>query len=89
MLSRGPASGSIDSGRSGDREIGKSRVEMGFPYGWPVFNGCASSTRDRSRMREFRTYGSVRGAPSNGRPYRVILRKGLRPVYSRLFFGKN
>jgi hypothetical protein len=21
-------------------------------------------------MREFRTYGSVRGAPSNGRPYR-------------------
>ena len=32
--------------------------------------GCASSTRDRSRMREFRSYGSVRGAPSNGRPYR-------------------
>ena len=34
-------------------------------------NGPASSTRDRSRMREFRSYGSVRGAPSNGRPYRT------------------
>src|SRR6266545_7629209 len=27
-------------------------------------------TRGGSRMRESRTYGSVRGAPSNGRPYR-------------------
>jgi hypothetical protein len=27
-------------------------------------------TCDRSRMRESRSYGSVRGAPSNGRPYR-------------------
>src|SRR5215207_993733 len=27
-------------------------------------------TRGRSRMRESCTYGSVRGAPSNGRPYR-------------------
>src|SRR5271166_1770346 len=33
---------------------------------------CAlpSDTRGGSRMRESRTYGSVRGAPSNGRPYR-------------------
>ena len=29
-------------------------------------------------MREFRTYGSVRGAPSNGRPYR-----NNRPVTER------
>ena len=29
-----------------------------------------SHTQGGSRMRESRTYGSVRGAPSNGRPYR-------------------
>ena len=29
-----------------------------------------SDTRGRSRVREFRSHGSVRGAPSNGRPYR-------------------
>ena len=29
-----------------------------------------SSTRGRSRMREFRTYGSVRGVPGNTHPYR-------------------
>jgi len=29
-------------------------------------------TRGGSRMRESRTYGSVRGALSNGRPYRVL-----------------
>ena len=29
-----------------------------------------SNTRGGSRMRELRTYGSVRGAPGNGRPYR-------------------
>ncbi|MGI9301084.1 MAG: hypothetical protein ACR2RB_00025, partial [Gammaproteobacteria bacterium] len=27
-------------------------------------------TQGRSRMREFRTYGSVRGAPREGRSYR-------------------
>ena len=32
--------------------------------------GQASSTLDKNRMREFRTYGSVRGVPSNGHPYR-------------------
>ena len=31
---------------------------------------CPSSTRGRSRMRECRTSGSVRGALSNARPYR-------------------
>jgi len=47
-----------------------SRVPSARPHTWAVNSGPASSTRDRSRMREFRTYGSVRGAPSNGRPYR-------------------
>src|SRR5271169_357355 len=33
-------------------------------------NASPSDTQGGSRMRESRTYGSVRGAPSNGRPYR-------------------
>jgi hypothetical protein len=33
-------------------------------------NASASNTQGASRMRECRPYGSVRGAPSNGRPYR-------------------
>ena len=39
-----------------------------------------SHTRGGSRMRESRTYGSVRGALSNGRPYRdpEILLAGVR-----------
>jgi hypothetical protein len=32
----------------------------------------AVDTRGGSRMRESCTYGSVRGAPSNGRPYRDL-----------------
>ena len=36
---------------------------------WPN-SGSPSNTRGGSRMREFRSYGSVRGALSNGRPYR-------------------
>ena len=32
--------------------------------------GPRPTTRDKNRMREFRTYGSVRGVPSNGHPYR-------------------
>src|ERR1700738_1833727 len=31
-------------------------------------------TRGRSRMRESRTYGSVRGARGNSRPYRDVLK---------------
>ena len=31
-------------------------------------------TRGKSRMRESCMYGSVRGAPSNGRPYRTSMR---------------
>jgi hypothetical protein len=38
---------------------------------WPAYGGLfAVDTRGGSRMRESCTYGSVRGAPSNGRPYR-------------------
>jgi hypothetical protein len=40
--------------------------------GYPTLglsNASASNTRGGSRMREFRPYGSVRGAPSHGRPY--------------------
>src|SRR4249920_305053 len=36
-----------------------------------VQNALPSHTRGGSRMRESRTYGSVRGALSNERPYRV------------------
>ena len=41
----------------------------GSPIRGPL-SGFASNTQDGSRMRECRMYGSVRGAPSNGRPYR-------------------
>ena len=33
-------------------------------------------------MREFRTPGSVRGAPGNGRPYRDSLAKSVCPFHS-------
>ncbi len=33
-------------------------------------SGSPSNTQGGSRMRESRTYGSVRGASGNGRPYR-------------------
>ena len=42
--------------------------------------GPASSARDKNRMREFRTYGSVRGVPSNGHPYRDVRRENRRGV---------
>jgi hypothetical protein len=35
-----------------------------------IRQACAVMTRGRSRMRESCKYGSVRGALSNGRPYR-------------------
>ena len=39
-------------------------------YGERVRNRFRVITQGGSRMREFRSYGSVRGALSNGRPYR-------------------
>src|SRR5258708_35461730 len=41
----------------------------------------AVRTRGRSRMRESRTYGSVRGALSNERPYRVRSNCAWRPLH--------
>ena len=40
-----------------------------------------ASIQGRSRMREYRTYGSVRGAPGNRRPYRDddIVRLSIQP----------
>ena len=40
-----------------------------------LFVEACRLTRGGSRMREFRTYGSVRGALSNGRPYRYVRRE--------------
>ena len=40
------------------------------PHTWGRNCGPRPTTRDKNRMREFRTYGSVRGVPSNGHPYR-------------------
>ena len=37
--------------------------------------GRALSARDKNRMREFRTYGSVRGVCSNAHPYRDVRRE--------------
>src|ERR1700720_4765004 len=42
-------------------------------------NALPSNTRGGSRMRESRAYGSVRGALSNERPYRVRRLEPLRP----------
>jgi hypothetical protein len=33
-------------------------------------SGLTPLIQDKSRMREFRTYGSVRGVPGNRHPYR-------------------
>src|SRR6266536_5574452 len=45
----------------------------------------AVDTRGGSRMRESRTYGSVRGAPSNGRPYRDRFVEGTDRGQNTLF----
>ena len=46
-------------------------------------NGLPSNTRGGSRMRESRSYGSVRGASSNGRPYRELTGRTMRAVMAR------
>ena len=46
-----------------------------------VQNALPSHTRGGSRMRESRTYGSVRGALSNERPYRVAGKKRAHPLF--------
>lgn len=52
------------------------RAGPAWNWSWTAYdtiggNASPSLTRGGSRMRESRTYGSVRGAASNGRPYRV------------------
>src|ERR1022692_3181087 len=61
--------------RTASRGIGSPAWwTTGFPSRVSSTHGraCAlpSDTQGGSRMRESRTYGFVRGAPSNGRPYR-------------------
>ena len=52
--------------RAGEDTTGRDRASR---RGRSI-NACALRTRGKSRMRQFLTYGSVRGAPGNGRPYR-------------------
>ena len=54
------------------RTQGRVRVTQALDRIRQVANTCASPshTQGRNRMRESRTYGSARGASSNGRPYR-------------------
>ncbi len=71
----GSGAGGAKGGDQGERgpakhvpgtEPGKRVTSTG-----PHTAGCLpSDTRGGSRMRECRTYGSVRGARSNARPYR-------------------
>jgi hypothetical protein len=42
-----------------------------------IRQGFAVWTRGRSRMRESRTYGSMRGARGNSRPYREHFERGV------------
>src|SRR5262245_53086489 len=52
------------------RRAGKPCHRCWHAYVKPQNSDLPSLTRGRSRMRESRTYGSVRGAGSNLRPYR-------------------
>jgi hypothetical protein len=49
--------------------MNSSRSPASFTPG--LTSASTSITRGRRRMRESRTYGAVRGAPSNGCPYRA------------------
>ena len=54
-----------------------------------VQNALPSNTRGGSRMRESRTYGSVRGALSNERPYRVPIFAALHEFASDTVDGSS
>src|SRR5215213_6293604 len=62
------------AGARGERGPAKHAPGSGpdkrVPGAGPRAANLPSTTQGGSRMRECRTYGSVRGAPSNGRPYR-------------------
>ena len=63
------------------------RVTGAGSYACDRFFRLRVITCDRSRMREFRSYGSVRGAPSNGRPYREAGASGRYAEYLDGRFG--
>src|SRR5208337_1949845 len=52
---------------------------------------CASTPgiRGRSRMQQFCTYGSVRGAPGNRRPYRDKSLRSLLPLLTSATSGRD
>ena len=67
----------------GSREMRNCKAQPGLCAGYAVSqaharirgavsSGPASPTHDRSRMREFRTYGSVRGRPVMGVPTAIL-----------------
>jgi len=51
----------------------RTQCRASVEQGWAAYDALPSPTRGGSRMRESRTYGSVRGAASNGRPYRDLI----------------
>ena len=55
----------------------------------PVDQRLAVVTQGRSRMREFRSYGSVRGALSNERPYRDVRREAGEEYEVKVLYGES
>jgi hypothetical protein len=64
----------FNTGRMQSRETVSQELER-------IRQVSPSSTRGGSRMRESRTYGSVRGALSNERPYRDRARRAVPTVF--------
>ncbi len=57
--------------------------------GWSAYGKFAVNTRGGSRMRESRTYGSVRGALRNERPYRDRCARNDGATSNRLWLFEN
>ena len=58
-------------GNAGQQTTHRTQSRVSVPQALDrIRQALAVVTRGGSRMRESCTYGSVRGAPSNGRPYR-------------------
>ncbi len=80
---RGPYAAELVEGRAGTKGNAGQQARTGHRAGqachrrWAAYGkrlASPSHTRGGSRMRESRSYGSVRGAESNLRPYRYSLR---------------
>ena len=67
---RAGTKGNANQQHTAGRRAGKPCHRCWRAYVKPQDSDLPSLTRGRSRMRESRTYGSVRGAGSNLRPYR-------------------